>query len=68
MAANPQAQTPEKQNLQASFTAKPLPPWARFAQILFIIAFAAVVYLLCLSMVHHSFFRGGRIDKYGYVR
>jgi hypothetical protein len=26
------------------------------------------VYFIGLSMVHHRFFRGGRIDRFGHVR
>jgi hypothetical protein len=43
-------------------------PWIRFAKLLLLATFIVVVYLLGLSMVHHRFFQGGRIDQYGHVR
>ena len=44
------------------------PPWTRITQFLLVFAFVVIVYLLGLSMVHHRFFRGSRIDRYGHVR
>jgi len=43
-------------------------PWIRVAQFLILVTFVVAVYLLGLSMVHHRFFQGGRIDRYGHVR
>jgi hypothetical protein len=43
-------------------------PWVRVAQVVLLIAFAVAVYFIGLSMVHHRFFRGGRIDRFGHVR
>lgn len=42
--------------------------WARAAKVVLFVAFVVAVYLIGLSMVHHRFFRGGRIDQYGHVR
>ncbi len=42
--------------------------WPRIAQLVLVITFVVAVYLLGLSMVHHRFFQGGRIDRYGHVR
>jgi hypothetical protein len=36
-----------------------------FARALFVVILAVLVYLLGLSMVHHRFFRGGRINQHG---
>ena len=43
-------------------------PWARVVQVLLIATFAVAVFLLGLSMVHHRFFQGSRIDQNGHVR
>jgi hypothetical protein len=43
-------------------------PWVRVVQVLLLITFVVVIYLIGLSMVHHRFFRGGRMDQYGHVR
>jgi hypothetical protein len=41
-------------------------PW--FRQVLLLATFVVAVYLLGLSMVHHRFLKGSRIDRYGHVR
>ncbi len=43
-------------------------PWVRVIQVLLLVTFVVAVYLIGLSMVHHRFFRGGRLDQYGHVR
>jgi hypothetical protein len=43
-------------------------PWARVVQVLLIATFAVAVFLLGLSMVHHRFFQGSRVDQNGHVR
>jgi len=43
-------------------------PLFRVVQALLLATFVVAVYLLCLSMVHHRFFKGSRIDRYGHVR
>jgi hypothetical protein len=40
-------------------------PWLAIVKFLLLAAFIAAVYLLGVSMVHHRFFRGGRIDPRG---
>jgi hypothetical protein len=47
---------------------KPKSPWFRVARFLLLVTFVAAVYLLGLSMVHHRFFKGSRIDQNGHVR
>lgn len=42
-------------------------PWVQFVRVLLLIAFVVTVFLIGSSMVHHRFFRGGRIDRYGRV-
>jgi hypothetical protein len=37
-------------------------------QVLLIATFAVAVFLLGLSMVHHRFFQGSRVDQNGHVR
>ena len=43
-------------------------PWFHIGQILFLIALVVGFYLLGQSMVHHRFFQGGRIDRYGHIK
>jgi hypothetical protein len=57
MTTNPNAAVPERRET----------PWIRFAKFLLLAIFIVAVYLLALSMVHHRFFQGGRIDRYGHV-
>jgi hypothetical protein len=42
--------------------------WLRVVQVLLVATFVVAVYLLGLSMVHHRFFRGSRVDQNGHVR
>jgi hypothetical protein len=35
---------------------------------LLLVASVVAIFLLAQAMVHHRFFRGGRIDRYGHVR
>ena len=44
------------------------PPWSRGAKVLLLVIFVVALYLLGLTMVHHRFFRGGRVDQFGHVR
>jgi hypothetical protein len=39
--------------------------WLAIGKFLLLAAFIVAVYLLGASMVHHRFFRGGRIDQRG---
>ena len=39
--------------------------WLAIGKFLLLAAFVVAVYLLGASMVHHRFFRGGRIDQRG---
>jgi hypothetical protein len=40
-------------------------PWLAIGKLLLLAAFIVAVYLLGLSMAHHRFFRGGRVDQRG---
>jgi hypothetical protein len=42
-------------------------PWFRVVQALLLATFVVAIYLLGLSMVHHRFFKGSRIDRYGHL-
>ena len=42
-------------------------PWFKVAQALFVAGLVVALYLLGLSMVHHRFVQGGRIDRYGHI-
>jgi hypothetical protein len=42
--------------------------WSGIAKFLFIVFLIVILFLLGQSMVHHRFFRGGRIDRNGTVR
>lgn len=39
--------------------------WSSFAMALFVVVLVVLLYSLGLSMVHHRFFRGGRINPHG---
>jgi len=41
-------------------------PWFQIGR--FLLASVVVIFLLVQTMVHHRFFRGGRIDRYGHLR
>lgn len=43
-------------------------PWFGIVRILLLAAFIGALFLLGQSMVHHRFFRGGRIDQHGTLR
>jgi len=45
-----------------------IPPWFRVVRVLLLVTFVVAVYLLGLSMVHHRFFKGSRVDQFGHVR
>ena len=55
-------------NLNTTAPEKQKSPWFRVAQVLLLATFVVAVYLLGLSMVHHRFFKGSRVDQYGHVR
>lgn len=57
-----------KTNLNTATPERRESPWVRLAQFLLLVAFAVAVFLIGLSMVHHRFFQGGRMDPYGHVR
>ena len=42
--------------------------WARVLQVLLVATFVVAVFLLGLSMVHHRFCQGSRVDRNGHVR
>ena len=43
-------------------------PWFQISRFLLLLASVVVIFLLVQTMVHHRFFRGGRIDRYGHLR
>ena len=43
-------------------------PWLAIGKFLLLAAFIVAVYLLGVSMAHHRFFRGGRIDQHGVLK
>jgi hypothetical protein len=45
-----------------------VPLWYRAGQFLFYAALAAAFILLALSMMHHRFVQGSRVDRYGHIR
>ncbi len=58
MTTDPNTNAPERQ----------ISPWFRVVQVLLLATFVVAVYLLGLSMVHHRFFKGSRVDQFGHVR
>lgn len=57
-----------KTNLNTTIPERKKSSWIRVGQVMLLITFVVVIYLLGLSMVHHRFFRGGRVDQFGHVR
>jgi hypothetical protein len=55
-------------NLNSTASEGQRSPWFRVVQVLLLAAFVVAVYLLGLSMVHHRFFKGSRVDQFGHVR
>ena len=55
-------------NLNTTASERQRSPWFRVVQVLLLVTFLVAVYLLGLSMVHHRFFKGSRIDQFGHVR
>jgi hypothetical protein len=55
-------------NSNAAAPQRPRHPWFQIGRFLLLAASAVVVFLLVQSMVHHRFFRGGRIDQFGHLR
>jgi hypothetical protein len=43
-------------------------PWFQVAQVLFVAGLVVALFSLGLSMVHHRFVQGGRIDRYGHIK
>jgi hypothetical protein len=43
-------------------------PWFQVAQALFVAGLVVALFFLGLSMVHHRFVQGGRIDRYGHIK
>ncbi|MGA2171062.1 MAG: hypothetical protein ABSG62_22995 [Terracidiphilus sp.] len=58
MTTDPNTTAPERQ----------ISPWFRVVQVLLLAGFIVAVYLLGLSMAHHRFFKGSRVDRFGHVR
>jgi hypothetical protein len=54
-------------DLNATASQKQKSPWFRVVQVLLLVTFVVVVFLLGLSMVHHRFFQGSRVDQNGHV-
>ncbi len=54
-------------NLNTTAPERQRSPWCRVAQALLLAAFVVAVYLLGLGMVHHRFFQGSRVDRFGHV-
>ena len=55
-------------NSNATAPAGRRPPRLGIGSLVFIVALAVVFFLLGQSMVHHRFFRGGWVNRYGVVR
>jgi len=55
-------------DLNTTATERQQSPWSRVVQVLLLATFVVAVYLLGLSMVHHRFFQGSRVDQRGHVR
>jgi hypothetical protein len=55
-------------NLNTTAPERQKSPWIRVVQVLLLATFVVAVYLLGLSMVHHRFFKGSRVDQFGLVR
>ena len=58
MTTDPNATAPERQ----------ISPWFRVVQVLLLATFVVAVFLLGLGLVHHRFFQGSRVDRFGHVR
>jgi hypothetical protein len=43
-------------------------PWFQIGRFLLVLVSVVAMLLLVQTMVHHRFFRGGRIDRYGHLR
>ena len=43
------------------------PPSFRIGKFLFVVVLAVVLSLLVNSMVHHRFFKGGRVNRHGSI-
>ena len=55
-----------------TYSNKPAPEgerssWIGIGTFLFVVVFAVIAFLLVQSMVHHRFFRGGRLHRNGSV-
>jgi hypothetical protein len=55
-------------NLNATYSARPRSRWFGIGRFLFVAALFVALFMLGQSMVHHRFFRGGRIDQHGTLR
>lgn len=53
---------------RAADPARENPPWLTVAKFLLLVVFVVLVFLLGVSMTHHRFFRGGRVDTHGVLR
>jgi hypothetical protein len=42
--------------------------WFKIGRFVLLVGLAVSVFLLVQSMVHHRFFRGGRVDSHGTLR
>jgi hypothetical protein len=43
------------------------PPSFGIGKFLFVVVLAVIFFLLLQSMVHHRFFKGGRVDRHGTI-
>ena len=55
-------------NSKTTAIAREKSPGFQIGQFLFLVGLAVAVFLLGLSMVHHRFVQGGRIDRYGHIK
>jgi hypothetical protein len=55
-------------NLNKADRAREKSPWFKIGKFLFLAGLAVAVFLLLQSMVHHRFFRGGWVNRYGKLR
>jgi len=58
MKAKSHSTTPERENAL----------WFQVAQALFVAGLVVALFFLGLSMAHHRFVQGGRIDRYGHIK
>jgi hypothetical protein len=55
-------------DLKPTDPGKDRPLWFQVVRFLLLAALVVALFLLGQSMVHHRFFKGGRIDRYGHIK